>query len=61
MIAEQYSYLANRQLYGNMLLTRRRGRIHQKSPRLRVAVFTNRKPLSWYDEKTGSFNRWRSR
>lgn len=56
MIAEQYGYLANRQLYGNMLLTRREAEYIRKAPRLRVAVFTNRKPLSWYDEKTGSFN-----
>lgn len=56
MIAEQYGYLANRQLYGEMLLTRGEAEYIKNHPVLRVAVFTNRKPLSWYDEKTKSFN-----
>ncbi|MDO4560975.1 MAG: transporter substrate-binding domain-containing protein [bacterium] len=55
-IAEQYDYLANRQLYGDMLLTRKEAAYIKEHPALRVAVFANRKPLSWYDEKTKSFN-----
>ncbi len=55
MVARQYTYLAQRQLYGSILLTRAEAEYIAAHPVLRVAVFGDRKPASWYDEETGSF------
>lgn len=55
MIAEQYSYIVERQIYGNILLTRNEADYIKKNPVLRVATYPNRKPACWLDEETGTF------
>ena len=55
MIAEQYGYLAARQVYGTILLTREEALYIEQHPVIRVGTYTDRKPASWYDEETGTF------
>lgn len=55
MTVEQYGYLTRRQAYGTIFLTREEARYIEQHPVLRVGVYVDRKPASWYDEKTGTF------
>jgi signal transduction histidine kinase/ActR/RegA family two-component response regulator len=55
MIAEQYDYLIERQVYGTILLTREEARYIERHPTVRVGTYTDRKPTSWYDAEDGTF------
>lgn len=55
MIIEQYSYLVTRQMYGDLLLTREQANYIKNNPVLKVAVPTDRKPATWYDEESKTF------
>ena len=56
MISDQYTYLADRQMYGALLLTREQAAYIAQNPVVRVAVPADRKPASWYDEECDQFH-----
>lgn len=55
IIISHYKNLTKQQVYGSILLTREEAEYIKANPVLHVSVFSDRRPASWYDESSGSF------
>ena len=56
LISGLFTGITSRQMYGKILFTREEAQYIKEHPTLRVAVYQDRKPASWYDSKSGTYH-----